>query len=200
MMNGWRAISQSVSHDILSDVHKDNAALMTTTSSTPQTWSVLSCKRWRVVVDDDVIKALMKDDEISESLQINRSHGESGQQQRVLPASERRHSRMPLWLLKFYFEQLEKSLKDLLLWTLRQTQCWLSSTTQYRELHSQLRTMAPLLTNVASSPIDHDRHSTIFSPLCRNRSWYIQATCATSGDGLYEGLDWLSNQLKNANR
>ncbi|KAJ7391804.1 Arf GTPase arf1, partial [Desmophyllum pertusum] len=31
----------------------------------------------------------------------------------------------------------------------------------------------------------------------RNRSWYIQATCATSGDGLYEGLDWLSAQLKN---
>lgn len=30
----------------------------------------------------------------------------------------------------------------------------------------------------------------------RNRSWYIQATCATSGNGLYEGLDWLSNQLK----
>jgi ADP-ribosylation factor protein 1 len=30
----------------------------------------------------------------------------------------------------------------------------------------------------------------------RNRDWYIQATCATSGDGLYEGLDWLSNQLK----
>lgn len=34
----------------------------------------------------------------------------------------------------------------------------------------------------------------------RNRNWYIQATCATSGDGLYEGLDWLSNQLKNASR
>ncbi|XP_052245518.1 uncharacterized protein LOC127854494 [Dreissena polymorpha] len=32
----------------------------------------------------------------------------------------------------------------------------------------------------------------------RNRNWYIQSTCATSGDGLYEGLDWLSNQLKNA--
>lgn len=30
----------------------------------------------------------------------------------------------------------------------------------------------------------------------RNRDWYIQATCATSGDGLFEGLDWLSNQLK----
>ena len=31
----------------------------------------------------------------------------------------------------------------------------------------------------------------------RNREWFIQATCATSGDGLYEGLDWLSRQLKN---
>lgn len=31
----------------------------------------------------------------------------------------------------------------------------------------------------------------------RSRNWYIQSTCATSGDGLYEGLDWLSNQLKN---
>jgi len=29
----------------------------------------------------------------------------------------------------------------------------------------------------------------------RNRKWYIQSTCATSGDGLYEGLDWLSNTL-----
>lgn len=31
----------------------------------------------------------------------------------------------------------------------------------------------------------------------KNRQWYIQSTCATSGDGLYEGLDWLSNQVKN---
>jgi signal recognition particle receptor subunit beta len=30
----------------------------------------------------------------------------------------------------------------------------------------------------------------------RSRQWYIQATCATSGDGLYEGLDWLSQALK----
>lgn len=30
----------------------------------------------------------------------------------------------------------------------------------------------------------------------RQRNWYIQATCATSGDGLYEGLEWLSSQLK----
>jgi ADP-ribosylation factor protein 1 len=24
----------------------------------------------------------------------------------------------------------------------------------------------------------------------RQRQWYIQSTCATSGEGLYEGLDW----------
>lgn len=28
------------------------------------------------------------------------------------------------------------------------------------------------------------------------RNWYIQSTCATTGDGLYEGLEWLSNELK----
>jgi len=30
----------------------------------------------------------------------------------------------------------------------------------------------------------------------RQRTWYIQAACATSGDGLYEGLDWLSANIK----
>ncbi|KAI9364442.1 ADP-ribosylation factor family-domain-containing protein [Zopfochytrium polystomum] len=30
----------------------------------------------------------------------------------------------------------------------------------------------------------------------RQRQWYIQATCATTGDGLYEGLEWLSSNLK----
>merc|ERR1712003_422242 len=29
----------------------------------------------------------------------------------------------------------------------------------------------------------------------RNRKWFIQSTCATSGDGLYEGLDWMSRAL-----
>merc|ERR1712205_255820 len=29
----------------------------------------------------------------------------------------------------------------------------------------------------------------------RNRQWYIQSTCATTGDGLYEGLDWMSRSL-----
>ena len=30
----------------------------------------------------------------------------------------------------------------------------------------------------------------------RHRQWYIQACCATTGDGLYEGMDWLSSTLQ----
>ncbi|KAL7151018.1 hypothetical protein ABFS83_04G003600 [Erythranthe nasuta] len=29
------------------------------------------------------------------------------------------------------------------------------------------------------------------------RPWHIQSTCATSGEGLYEGLEWLSNNTAN---
>ena len=29
----------------------------------------------------------------------------------------------------------------------------------------------------------------------RQCHWYIESTCATSGEGLYEGLDWLSNNI-----
>jgi len=31
--------------------------------------------------------------------------------------------------------------------------------------------------------------------LVKGRTWYVQAACATQGTGLYEGLDWLSNEL-----
>ena len=27
------------------------------------------------------------------------------------------------------------------------------------------------------------------------REWYIQGTCALTGDGLYDGLDWLSKTV-----
>ena len=30
----------------------------------------------------------------------------------------------------------------------------------------------------------------------RNREWYVQGCCAVSGDGLYEGLDWLVDTLE----
>ena len=29
----------------------------------------------------------------------------------------------------------------------------------------------------------------------RGRTWFIQSTCAVRGDGLYEGLDWLSKHV-----
>ncbi|XP_065096885.1 ADP-ribosylation factor 4 [Paramisgurnus dabryanus] len=29
----------------------------------------------------------------------------------------------------------------------------------------------------------------------RNKQWFVQPTCAVQGSGLYEGLDWLSDQL-----
>jgi len=33
-----------------------------------------------------------------------------------------------------------------------------------------------------------------------SRKWHVQGTVATAGDGLYEGLDWLSNTLKAVQR
>ena len=32
----------------------------------------------------------------------------------------------------------------------------------------------------------------------RGRTWFIQSTCAVRGDGLYEGLDWLSKSVTSA--
>jgi len=33
-----------------------------------------------------------------------------------------------------------------------------------------------------------------------NRKWHVQACCATSGDGIFEGFDWLSTALKDVPR
>jgi len=30
----------------------------------------------------------------------------------------------------------------------------------------------------------------------RRHRWYIQATCAVTGEGLYEGIDWLTGSFK----
>merc|ERR1712078_793895 len=42
---------------------------------------------------------------------------------------------------------------------------------------------------------DRDRIGEARDEMSRQRNWYIQSTCATSGEGLYEGLDWLSTNL-----
>jgi len=34
----------------------------------------------------------------------------------------------------------------------------------------------------------------------RSRQWFIQSACATTGDGLYEGLDWLAQTLAKRRR
>lgn len=34
----------------------------------------------------------------------------------------------------------------------------------------------------------------------RNRHWYIQQSCAASGEGLYEGLDWMVTSLNDRRR
>ncbi|XP_065914926.1 uncharacterized protein [Dysidea avara] len=33
----------------------------------------------------------------------------------------------------------------------------------------------------------------------RDRTWFIQGTCATTKDGLYEGLEWIQAQITNKN-
>ena len=33
--------------------------------------------------------------------------------------------------------------------------------------------------------------------LHRNRDWFIQSTCAVSGEGIVDGLEWLATSLKN---
>jgi len=33
----------------------------------------------------------------------------------------------------------------------------------------------------------------------RTRKWFVQATCATTGEGLYEGLDWMARTLNGKN-
>ena len=30
----------------------------------------------------------------------------------------------------------------------------------------------------------------------KNRNWFVQSCVATTGQGLFEGLEWLSKQLK----
>merc|ERR1712107_699844 len=34
----------------------------------------------------------------------------------------------------------------------------------------------------------------------RNRRWFIQSACATTGDGIYEGLEWMSRTLSSRGR
>lgn len=39
---------------------------------------------------------------------------------------------------------------------------------------------------------------TLLNLIANTPQQYIQSTCATSGDGLYEGLEWLATTLRKA--
>ena len=49
-------------------------------------------------------------------------------------------------------------------------------------------------TNMVRS-VYHGMSNSLLKSVFFSFQWYIQATCATQGQGLYEGLDWLSNEL-----
>ena len=34
----------------------------------------------------------------------------------------------------------------------------------------------------------------------KNREWFVQSTCAVSGEGIVDGLEWLANTLKKKQR
>jgi len=63
----------------------------------------------------------------------------------------------------------------------------------YIKKYSPYTSCSPALTKTISTP-----PSLPPSPpqAAKGRHWYIQPSCATTGDGLVEGLDWLSSKLK----
>jgi ADP-ribosylation factor 1/2 len=44
-------------------------------------------------------------------------------------------------------------------------------------------------------PVDEIAEGMNLAEVMRGRDWYIQGCCAPSGDGLYEGIDWLVTTL-----
>jgi len=50
------------------------------------------------------------------------------------------------------------------------------------------------LGNAAMKPVEVQEKLSLTK--MRDRQWYVQPSCATSGDGLYEGLTWLTSNHK----
>lgn len=51
-----------------------------------------------------------------------------------------------------------------------------------------------LFTSTAMKP--HEIQEKLGLTRIRDRNWYVQPCCATTGDGLYEGLTWLTSNHK----
>jgi hypothetical protein len=69
----------------------------------------------------------------------------------------------------------------------------------YWQVGSSLSETAPLVNILIINPLmcRIDGYQLWSKTLSSGSFRYIQSTCATSGEGLYEGLDWLSNNIAN---
>ena len=49
---------------------------------------------------------------------------------------------------------------------------------------------------IATAMKPHEIQEKLGLTRIRDRNWYVQPACATTGDGLYEGLTWLTSNHK----
>lgn len=59
---------------------------------------------------------------------------------------------------------------------------------------AQYTNFRPYFFSVAMKP--HEIQEKLGLTRIRDRNWYVQPSCATTGDGLYEGLTWLTSNHK----
>jgi ADP-ribosylation factor protein 6 len=53
-----------------------------------------------------------------------------------------------------------------------------------------------LLFDLISAMKPHEIQEKLGLTRIRDRNWYVQPACASTGDGLYEGLTWLTSNHK----
>ena len=67
-----------------------------------------------------------------------------------------------------------------------------------QELHCIIndREMRDAIILIFANKKPHEIQEKLGLTRIRDRNWYVQPSCATSGDGLYEGLTWLTSNYK----
>lgn len=59
-----------------------------------------------------------------------------------------------------------------------------------------VRLFANLIVCVLTAMKPHEIQEKLGLTRLRDRNWYVQPSCATTGDGLYEGLTWLTSNVR----
>uniref|UniRef100_A0A183C6E6 ADP-ribosylation factor-like protein 6 n=1 Tax=Globodera pallida TaxID=36090 RepID=A0A183C6E6_GLOPA len=77
----------------------------------------------------------------------------------------------------------------------------MSGESRYRNLWETQYKLTPLLILANKSDLKDavpatEIHLNLGLDLIRNRNWHIISTCALTGSGLVEGIDWLANNIK----